>query len=123
MTLVDALAEQDRRDSPWRIVFQWRHDDLPALVKHGEDAECPNGCGSNLKLVERWNDTLRSAYYYVCVKCRTRRRNAINYRTRSKNAKRRAALMAKRTRLRKRLAALHYELEAVEAELALTKPR
>lgn len=123
MTLIDALAEQDRRDSPWRIVFQWRHDDLPALVKHGAAAECPNGCGSNLKLVERWNDTLRSAYYYVCVKCRAKRRNAINYRTRSKNAKRRAALMAKRTRLRKRLAALQYELEAVAAELALTKPR
>ena len=109
VTLLDPLARQPG-DSPWQIEWQWKDDG-------SFNKSCPNHCGSEVKIIHRWNDTLQTDTYRVCVKCRTRRRNAINYRTRTKTAKAKAKLSARRTRLRKRIGELETDLELVEREL------
>ena len=106
-TLIEALVRQDLDDSLWRIAYQWRGWDLDS---------CPNWSGE-LKRILRRNPELNTRRYSLCVRCRTRCRNAINYRTRSPEARRRAALRSRRYRIHKRVARLQAELASIEAKL------
>ena len=105
--LMEAWSRQDLDDSSWRIAYRSR----------GRDLDCCPNCSGELKRIQRCNPELNSRCYSLCVRCRTKRRNAINYQTRSPEAKRRAALRSRRYRSRKRVARLQAKPTFIGAEL------
>ena len=97
------------------LEYAWRHEP-------GEDVTCPNDATHGpCQVIQRYYAPLQTDCYRVCVKCRTRKRNSLNYHKRSAAKQRQAKISAKRTRVRNRIRQLEFKLASIEGELAQAK--